>query len=278
MHWQTRRFRIDLSAPRVMGIVNVTPDSFSDGGRYADQGSALAQCERLLAEGADILDIGGSSSRPGATQPDAAEELRRVLPVLREAVALGVPLSIDTCAPLVMQAALDVGVDIVNDIHALEAPGAVDCLARHPNAGVCLMHMRGEPDTMSRLVQYGDVVAEVRDYLGGRAQALIDAGIGRERIAIDPGIGFAKTDAHNLALLARQSELLALGYPLLVGWSRKRTLGQITGRPVGERQAASVAAALAAVLRGAQVLRVHDVAATVDALAVWRAAARGGPA
>ncbi|MDE2367445.1 MAG: dihydropteroate synthase [Burkholderiales bacterium] len=275
MHWQTRRFRIDLSAPRVMGIVNVTPDSFSDGGRYADAASALAQCERLLAEGADILDIGGSSSRPGASQPGPDEELQRVLPVLREAVALGVPLSIDTCAPRVMQAALDAGVDIVNDIHALEAPGAVGCLARHPSAGVCLMHMRGEPDTMAGLTQYDEVVTEVRDYLVGRAEVLLAAGVARERIAIDPGIGFAKNDDQNLALLARQSELLAPGYPLLVGWSRKRTLGQITGRPVGERQAASVAAALAAVQRGAQVLRVHDVAATVDALRVWRAAARG---
>jgi dihydropteroate synthase len=275
MHWQTSRFTIDLSRPRVMGIVNATPDSFFDGGRHASVAAMVAQCEAQVAAGADILDIGGESTRPGAHSPSAAEELARVLPIVRAALGLGVPVSVDTSEPLVMRAVLDLGADIINDVRALRRPDALACVAAHPRAGVCLMHMKGEPDTMSSLASYDDVVAEVAAFLGARLAAVQEGGVAAERAVLDPGIGFAKSAEHNLALLARQGELLALGRPLLVGWSRKGTLGRLTGRPVGERLAASVAAALAAVARGAAIVRVHDVAATVDALKVWRAAQRG---
>jgi dihydropteroate synthase len=273
MHWQTNRFRIDLSQPRVMGIVNVTPDSFSDGGQHATAAAALAQCERLIADGADILDIGGESTRPGSLAPSDDEERLRVLPVLRGALKLGVPVSMDTSSVAVMRAALDLGADIINDVRALQRPGALACLAAHPRAGVCLMHMKGEPQTMQAQASYVDVVAEVKAFLLQRAQAAIDVGIERSRIVLDPGIGFAKTAAHNLTLLARQHELCEAGFPLLVGWSRKRTLGEITGRDVSQRGVASAVAALLAVQRGAVIVRVHDVAATVDALKVWRAVA-----
>ncbi len=269
--WQTTRFAIDLGQPRVMGIVNVTPDSFSDGGRHADPASAVVHCDTLLRDGAHILDIGGESTRPGARTPSAEEELQRVLPVLRHAVTLGVPVSVDTSQPLVMHAALDLGVDIVNDVRALQRPGALDVLAGHATAGVCLMHMQGEPGTMQAAPRYGDVVSEVRDFLAERLAALRERGIDARRIVVDPGIGFGKDVGHNLALLRRQHELLALGAPLLVGWSRKSTLGALTGRAVGDRLAASLAAALLAVQRGARIVRVHDVAATVDALMVWQA-------
>lgn len=279
MFWQTTRFRIDLGRPRVMGIVNITPDSFSDGGQHASTAAALRHCERLVEEGADILDIGGESSRPGSEPVSLEDELARVLPVLREAARFGVPLSIDTYKPDVMRAALDLGVDIVNDIAALGRPGALEAVAAHPSCGVCLMHMRGEPKTMqAEEPVYGDVVAEVAAFLRERADAVRAAGLAAERIVLDPGIGFGKTSAHNLALLARQRELLPLGYPLLVGWSRKRTLGEVAGRPVGDRLAASVAAALASVHHGARIVRVHDVAATADALKVWGAAGSGDAA
>jgi dihydropteroate synthase len=272
-HWQTTRFRLSVDRPLVMGIVNVTPDSFSDGGRHATTAAALAHCERLLADGADILDIGGESTRPGASGPSSDEEIARVLPVLQAALALGVPLSVDTSNPALMQQALDLGADIVNDVRALQRPGALSCVAAHPMAGVCLMHMRGEPGTMQAQASYTDVVVEVAAYLQQRLTEVTAAGIAAERVLLDPGIGFAKGPEHNLSLLQRQTELAAaLPRPLLVGWSRKGTLGLITGRPVGERLAASVAAALVAAQRGAAVLRVHDVAATVDALKVWRAA------
>ena len=277
-HWQTTRFAVDLGTPRVMGIVNVTPDSFSDGGRHADAMSAMAHCEALLREGADLLDIGGESTRPGARSPSADEELNRVLPVLRHAVTLGVPVSVDTSQPVVMRAALDIGVDIVNDVRALQREGALALLASHPSAGVCLMHMAGEPASMQGRVQDAealkgvqrDVLADVRAFLAARLAEACAAGIAIQRIVLDPGIGFGKTALDNLALLRRQRELLRLGVPLLVGWSRKSTLGIVTGRPVHERLAASVSAALMAVQRGASVVRVHDVAATVDALALWR--------
>jgi dihydropteroate synthase len=269
--WQTTRFAIDLGQPRVMGIVNVTPDSFSDGGRHADAASAIAHCDTLMREGAHILDIGGESTRPGARTPSAEEELQRVLPVLRHAVTLGVPVSVDTSQPLVMRAALDLGVDIVNDVRALQRPGALDVLAGHATAGVCVMHMQGEPGTMQAAPSYDDVVSEVRDFLAGRLAALRERGVDARRIVVDPGIGFGKDVGHNLALLRRQHELLALGAPLLVGWSRKSTLGALTGRAVGDRLAASLAAALLAVQRGARIVRAHDVAATVDALMVWQA-------
>ena len=269
--WQTTRFRIDLGRPQVMGIVNVTPDSFSDGGKHAEAGAALAHCERLLHDGADILDIGGESTRPGARRPSAEEELARIVPVLRGAVSLGVPVSVDSSQPAVIRAALDLGVDIVNDVRALSNPQAMDFVAGHGQVGVCLMHMGGETATMQGGAQYADVLAEVANFLGRRKRALCDRGIANDRIVLDPGIGFGKSVAHNLTLLRRQQELLALGSPLLVGWSRKSTLGQLTGRPVQERLAVSVAAALVAVQRGASIVRVHDVAETVDALALWRA-------
>jgi dihydropteroate synthase len=267
--WRTGRHEVDLSRPRVMGIVNVTPDSFSDGGRYADEHAAMARCDQLLSEGAELLDVGGESTRPGARTPTAEQELARVLPVLRHAVTLGVPVSVDTSAPLVMRAALDLGVDIVNDVRALGREGALRAVAAHPRAGVCLMHMQGEPGTMQVAPRYEDPLQDVASFLAERRDAALAAGIGAERIVLDPGIGFGKSVEHNLALLGRQEELLALGCPLLVGWSRKSTLGAVTGRPVGDRLAASVAAALMAVERGARVVRVHDVAATVDALKVW---------
>ncbi|HWH82815.1 MAG TPA: dihydropteroate synthase [Burkholderiaceae bacterium] len=276
MHWQTTRFRIALDRPLVMGIVNLTPDSFSDGGALADARAGIAHCERLLADGADILDLGGESTRPGSLPVPADEELARVLPVLDAALGLGCPISIDTNKPAVMAAVLARGADIVNDINALQAPGALDVVAAHATCGVCLMHMRGTPASMQQRPHYdGDVIDEVAAFLRARVGALAGRGIAAERIALDPGIGFGKSVEHNIALLRRQRELLALGRPLLVGWSRKSTLGAITGRAVGERLAASVAAALAAIQLGASVVRVHDVAATVDALKVWRAAGLG---
>ena len=279
MIWQTSRFRIDLTRPRVMGIVNVTPDSFSDGGRYAQADAARAHCDRLVEQGADILDIGGESTRPGARLPDTVEQLARVLPVLRHAVTLGVPVSVDTADPVVMGEALALGVDILNDVRALRAPGALAVAAAHPTAGICLMHMQGEPGSMQVAPHYenDDVVAAVAEFLAERRDAALAAGVGRERIVLDPGIGFGKTPEHNLALARRQHRLLALGCPLLLGWSRKSTLGQLTDRPVGERIAGSVAAALAAVHRGAAIVRVHDVAETVDALKVWRALTSSQP-
>ncbi len=269
--WRTSRFAVDLGQPRVMAIVNVTPDSFSDAGQTADAASAIMRCDAMLREGAHILDIGGESTRPGSRQPSAEEELQRVLPVLRHAVTLGVPVSVDTSQPLVMRAALDLGVDIVNDVRALQRAGALDALASHASAGVCLMHMQGEPGTMQSAPAYGDVVAEVCEFLGARRAVLRARGIASERIVVDPGIGFGKTVAHNLALLRHQRRLLAIGAPLLVGWSRKSTLGSLTGRGVQDRLMLSVAAALIAVQRGARIVRVHDVAATVDALALWHA-------
>jgi dihydropteroate synthase len=279
MIWQTSRFRIDLARPRVMGIVNVTPDSFSDGGRYAQADAARAHCDRLVEQGADILDIGGESTRPGARLPDTAEQLARVLPVLRHAVTLGVPVSVDTADPVVMGEALALGVDILNDVRALRAPGALEVAAAHPAAGLCLMHMQGEPGSMQVAPHYDndDVVAAVAAFLAERRDAALAAGIARERIALDPGIGFGKTPGHNLALARQQRRLLELGCPLLLGWSRKSTLGQLTGRPVDERVAASVAAALAAVHHGAAIVRVHDVAETVDALKVWHALTSSQP-
>jgi len=275
-YWQTSRFRIELDRPRVMGIVNVTPDSFSDGGRYVNVDQAIAHCHDLIRQGADVLDIGGESSRPGAPLLTVDEEWARVEPVLRAAVTFGVPVSVDTWKPLLMQRALDLGVDIVNDIRALRTEGAIAVLQAHPQAGVCLMHMRGDSLTMQGLVDYVDVVREVTGFLSERMASLVDAGIASERLVLDPGYGFAKTTAQNFELLARQAELLELERPLLVGWSRKRSLGDVTGRPVEQREAASLAAALLAVSHGARVLRVHDVAATVVALKVWAAAAGPG--
>lgn len=275
MYWKTSRFTIDLSRPQVMGIVNVTPDSFSDGGRHDTTVAALAHCEQLLQDGAQILDIGGESTRPGAPPVSPEDELARVLPVVREAVKLGVPVSVDTYKPEVMRAVLDAGADIINDVWALRRGDGVSAVTAHPNCGVCLMHMHLEPQTMQMAPMSGDVVAQVRQFLRERVQTLQTAGVARERIALDVGVGFGKTVAQNFALLAAQAELLDEGMPWLVGWSRKSSLGAVTGRSVpGERVAASVAAAVLAVDRGAHIVRVHDVRETVDALKVW-AAMRG---
>jgi dihydropteroate synthase len=276
MHWLTTRFEIDLTTPRVMGIVNVTPDSFSDGGQHASTAAALRHCEQLLEDGAHILDIGGESTRPGSPAVPLDEEMARVLPVVREAVKLGVPLSVDTYKPELMRAVLDAGADIVNDIWALRGGDALQAVAAHPRCGVCLMHMHRDPQTMQVAPMEGDVLPGVVAFLRERAGALTALGVARERILLDPGIGFGKTVAQNFSLLARQAELLPLGFALLAGWSRKSSLGAVTGREApAERVAASVAAALLAVERGARVVRVHDVRETVDALKVRQALQTG---
>ena len=284
MIWQTTRFQIDLSLPRVMGIVNVTPDSFSDGGKYFAPGTgmatALAHCDKLVRDGADILDIGGESSRPGAQPLPLAEELARVLPVVRHAVQLGVPVSVDTYKPEVMQAVLGLGADIINDIWALRQDGALEAVAVHPDCGVCLMHMHREPQTMQAEPMQGDVVAQVLAFLTSRATTLEALGIKRSRIMLDQGIGFGKTVGQNFALLNRQREFSASGYPLLAGWSRKSSLAAVSSTSLSavaqldavDRMVPSVAAALLAVDRGARVVRVHDVRETVQALKVWAAA------
>ncbi len=290
MIWQTSRFQIDLSRPRVMGIVNVTPDSFSDGGRYFTPGGGFSgvfeHCEQLIREGADLLDIGGESTRPGASPVPLEEELARVLPVVRHAVRLGVPLSVDTYKPEVMRAVLDLGADIINDIWALRQPGqpgqpgALQVVARHPSCGVCLMHMHREPQTMQTAPMEGDVVPQVLSFLERAAHDLQAAGVGKDRIVLDAGVGFGKTVAQNFSLLARQREFLAAGYPLLAAWSRKSSLAAVCSSSladvaqldIADRMVPSVAAALLAVDRGARVVRVHDVRETVQALKVWAAA------
>jgi dihydropteroate synthase len=254
-----------------MGVVNVTPDSFSDGGRFLEPAAAIAHAHRLIAEGADLLDLGAESSRPGAAAVvGAEEELRRLLPVLRGLRDAPVPLSVDTIKPEVMRAALAEGASMINDINALRAPGALAAVAA-ADAGVCLMHMQGTPGTMQRNPVYGDVVAEVSAFLLERVQVVRAAGISLQRICIDPGFGFGKSLEHNLELLCRLREFDALGVPLLAGWSRKSSLGAITGKPAGDRLAASIAAALIAAQNGAGILRVHDVAATRDAISVLSA-------
>lgn len=273
MIWQTTRFDIDLTVPRVMGIVNLTPDSFSDGGRHDSTSSGLRHAQQLLREGADILDIGGESSRPGSPVVPAEEEWRRIEGLLREAVRWQVPLSVDTYKPETMQKALDLGVDIINDIWALQQPGALDAVAGHARCGVCLMHMHRDPQTMQKTPMEGDVLPTVVSFLKSRADALLAHGVHASRIVLDYGIGFGKTMAQNFSLLARQNELLGLGYPLLAGWSRKSSLGQVLARSgkapePAERVNASVAAALLAVERGARIVRVHDVRPTVDVLSV----------
>ncbi|MCK9201533.1 MAG: dihydropteroate synthase [Gallionella sp.] len=262
------KFQFDLSRPLVMGIVNVTPDSFSDGGRFFSAAAAIDHAHELIAEGADILDVGGESTRPGAAPVGVQEELDRVLPLV-EALR-GVPVSIDTWKPEVMRAALAAGACMVNDVNALLAEGALDAVARS-DAAVCLMHKQGDPQNMQQQPHYQDVSAEVSGFLRERIAAAEAAGIARERIVIDPGFGFGKTLAHNLELLRRLDTLCELGVPVLAGMSRKSMLGAITEHDVGERQAASIAAALIAVQRGAAIVRVHDVRETVDALKIWNA-------
>jgi dihydropteroate synthase len=254
----------------VLGIVNVTPNSFSDGGRFLDASHAIAHGVALVAEGADLVDVGGESTRPGAEAVPAEEELRRVIPVVAALVREGVAVSVDTMKPEVMRAAIDAGCAVVNDVNAFRAPGAIEAVARG-GVGVIAMHMQGTPTTMQQAPHYEDVVAEVASYLHERAQALEAGGVARDDIVIDPGFGFGKTLEHNLALFRSLPALAALGYPLLAGVSRKRMIGEITGRALAERAAGSVAAALLAVQNGASLVRVHDVRETVDALRVWRA-------
>lgn len=271
MIWQTTRFQIDLTTPKIMGVVNVTPDSFSDGGKYAASGSAIKHAEKLLEDGADILDIGGESSRPGAPHVPLAVELARVLPVVLEAVKLGVPVSVDTYKPQVMQAVLNAGVDIINDIWALRQEGAADVVAQHPSCGICLMHMHKEPQSMqSEPMQGGaaSVVSQVLLFLEQRKTYICRLGVDLRRIAIDPGIGFGKTVEQNFALLARQRELLALGLPVLSGWSRKSSLGAVTGLAMADRMPPSIVAVVLAVQNGASIVRVHDVRESVAALKV----------
>jgi dihydropteroate synthase len=273
MRLQCGRFPIDLARPVVMGVLNVTPDSFSDGGRFLDADAAVAAAERMAEDGAAIIDVGGESTRPGSAPVDEAEELRRVMPVIeRLAGRLQVPLSIDTRKPGVMRRALEAGASIVNDVGALRAPGAVEAVAGS-GAAVCLMHMQGEPGTMQDAPRYADVVGEVRDFLGRRAAECVASGIDRARIAIDPGFGFGKTLEHNLALLAGLPALAADGLPLVVGLSRKRMIGALTGRGDGDRLAGSLAAAVIAAQNGARIVRAHDVRETSDALRVVAAAA-----
>ena len=255
-----------------MGVVNVTPDSFSDGGRFLAPDVAVAHARRLIEEGADIVDLGGESSRPGAAPVAAEEELARLIPVVRALHDAPVPLSVDTTKPEVMRAALAEGAAMVNDITALATPGALQAVAGS-DCAVCLMHMQGEPRTMQASPVYEEVVRDVKAFLSARMAAAERAGIGRERIVIDPGFGFGKTVDHNLELLRRLRELTGMGVPVLAGWSRKSSLGQLTGRPAEDRLAASVAAAVIAVQNGASIVRAHDVAATRDALAVWQAVA-----
>lgn len=268
--WQTTRFLLNLQRPLIMGIVNNTPDSFSDGGKHEGL-DALHHAELLVKEGADILDIGGESTRPGSPAVPLDEELRRVLPVVKEAVKLGVAISVDTYKPQVMQAVLDLGADIINDVWGLRQPGAQDVVVQHPNCGVCLMHMHQTPQDMHIHLMQGDALPQVSDFLRRESQALMARGVSRERIVWDYGIGFGKSVAQNFALLARQTELLTLDFPLLAGWSRKGSLGQVSGLPVEQRMVPSVAAALLAVERGARIVRVHDVAHTKAALSVWQA-------
>jgi dihydropteroate synthase len=276
MHWQTTRFELDLARPWVMGIVNLTPDSFSDGGQHAQGSQALRHAELLLREGAGILDVGAESTRPGAQAVPLDVELARLMPFLREAVRWQVPISVDTYKPEVMQAVLDLGVDIINDIWALRQPGAERVVAAHPSCGVCLMHMHRDPQTMQLQPMSGDVVNAVHQFLQERMQSLLAQGIDASRLVLDPGIGFGKTVVQNFELLARQSVLMGAGRPLMAAWSRKSSLGAVLAQdgpipPPSERLSASVAAALMAVERGARLVRVHDVKPTVDALRVWQA-------
>lgn len=271
MFWQTSRFQISLDQPKVMGIVNITPDSFSDGGQHATTASALRHCEQLLSEGAHILDIGGESTRPGSPPVPLEEELARVLPVVRHAVTLGVPISVDTYKPQVMRAVLDLGADIINDVWALRQPGAAEVVASYPGCGVCLMHMHRDPQTMQVAPMEGDIVAQVLSFLELSAQTMLALGAEKTQIVLDPGIGFGKTVAQNFALLKHQRALLAAGFPVLAGWSRKSSLGAVTDRTVDERMVPSIAAAMLAVEQGAAVVRVHDVRDTVAALAVLKA-------
>lgn len=267
---------LDLTRPLVMGVLNVTPDSFSDGGRYLDPQIAVARAEQMLAEGADIIDVGGESTRPGAAPVSVDEELRRVVPVIRAlAQRSAAAISVDTSKPEVMRAAVDAGAGLINDIRALRLPGALDAAAAS-GAAVCLMHMQGEPADMQKQPHYADVVEEVRDFLRGRVRACTEAGITANRLLIDPGIGFGKTIEHNLRLLAQLHRFRDLQLPILVGISRKSLIGVLTGRPVEQRLWGGLALTTAAVLSGARIIRTHDVPATVDAVKIAAALSAAG--
>ncbi|HQN64240.1 MAG TPA: dihydropteroate synthase [Methylophilus sp.] len=268
MRFVCGQYTLDLSTPKVMGIVNVTPDSFSDGGRYASSLKAVSHALQLVEEGADILDIGGESTRPSAVPVSLQEELDRVMPVLESLIRqVNIPISIDTYKPQVMQTAIAVGASMINDIRALQEEGALGVVA-NSNAGVCLMHMQGLPQTMQEHPHYEDVVNDVKHFLMTRLQTAQDAGIQASRIVLDPGFGFGKTREHNIALAKNLGVLCALGQPVLVGLSRKSVLGQVTGNEVDARVHASVAAAVISAMKGAKILRVHDVAATKEALKI----------
>lgn len=266
---------LDLATPVVMGVLNITPDSFSDGGRFVDQSAALARAERMLEEGAAIIDIGGESTRPGATPVSADEELQRVIPAVRALVARGALVSIDTSKPEVIGAALDAGAQLVNDVYALRRPGALEAAARS-RAAVCVMHMQGEPRSMQQAPQYADVVKEVAVFLADRVAACESAGIARDRLLVDPGFGFGKTLEHNLELLRHLGKVAPSGVPILAGLSRKSMLATLTGRSVDARLAGSLALAYAALEGGARIIRCHDVAETRDVVKVWTALRRTG--
>ena len=268
MKLQAGRHLIDLNAPRVMGIINVTPDSFSDGGRFLSPEDALRQVVKMIDAGVDIVDLGGESTRPGAADTPLQIELDRVLPVLESVVSrFDVPVSVDTSKPEVMQSAVAAGASIINDVYALRRDGAIAAVAAL-DVPVCLMHMLGTPRSMQEAPEYSDLPGELIEFLAGRVAACVAGGISRDRLLVDPGFGFGKNDRHNLTILAKLGQFAELGLPLLVGLSRKRTLGQLTGKPVNQRVAAGVAAAVIAVMNGAHIVRTHDVAETVDALKV----------
>ncbi|CAN5382476.1 dihydropteroate synthase [soil metagenome] len=274
MHWRCGRFDLDLAQPLVMGIVNVTSDSFSDGGRFLDASAAIAQAHRLAADGADLLDLGAESTRPGATPVSADQEIERLLPILEGLRALTIPISIDTYKPAVMRAVLDAGAAIINDIQGFASAESRAAVA-DSECGVCVMHMQGAPLTMQQAPAYSDVVAEVGDWLAQQGAALEHAGVAADRIVVDPGFGFGKAQSHNLALLQQLDRIVDAGRAVLIGVSRKSMIGHLSGRPdssPAERVAPSVAAALFAVGKGARIVRVHDVRDTVDALHLWQAA------
>lgn len=274
--WQCGRFEFALERPILMGIVNVTPDSFFDGGQHDQADAAIAHARKLASEGVHILDIGGESTRPGAAPVSLEVELARVMPVLEAMKDTGVALSIDTCKPEVMRAALAMGADIINDVTGMRDPHARAVVAEHATCGVCVMHMQGEPRTMQLEPHYEDVVREVLEALLQQARSVEQLGVSRSRISIDPGLGFGKTVAQNYRLVAELETIVASGYPVVFGASRKSMLGAVTGRPVDQRLAGSVAAALAGVEHGAKVLRVHDVGETRDALMIWQSVKDAG--
>jgi len=269
--WQCGRFEFTLDRPVLMGVVNVTPDSFSDGGHYAATEAAVKHARQLIKEGANAIDIGGESTRPGAEPVSNKRELDRIMPVLESLRHAGVALSIDTCKPDVMRAVLDAGADIINDVTGFRDSQAQAIVSAHGRCGLCVMHMRGEPRTMQQAPVYDDVVTEVVSWLGEQANLLISLGIASNRLSLDPGFGFGKTIEHNYKLLRHLDELVALGHPVLVGLSRKSMIGAVTGRPVDQRLAGSLAGALAGLYRGARIVRTHDVASVKDAIEIWQA-------